>query len=64
MLLMSTAAELEANENVEVTSVFTPGKSFRSTIRETQYIHFNGELHNAEGGQYNGKTTHQIIYLH
>ena len=29
--LMSTAAELEADENVAVTSVLTPGKSFSST---------------------------------
>ena len=41
MLLMSTAAELEANENLEVTSVFTTGKSFSSTTRETHYIHLN-----------------------
>ena len=48
---MSTAAELEANENLEVTSVFTTGKSFSSTTRETHYIHLNGKLDTAEAGQ-------------
>ena len=51
MLLMSTAAELEANENLEVTSVFTTGKSFSSTTRETHYIHLNGKLDTAEADQ-------------
>ena len=48
---MSTAAELEANENLEVTSIFTPGKSFSSTTRETHCIHLNGKLDTAEAGQ-------------
>ena len=51
MLLISTAAELEANENLEVTSIFTPGKSFSSTTRETHCIHLNGKLDTAEAGQ-------------